>query len=147
MPEKQKRQSSGKNPPSPVVAIGAGAGGIEALREFLETLPPSPGYAVVVVQHMDSDGDDARKSVLSRLSPLPVSIVGKIAAVEPNRLYLVPARHISKVDTSGISAQELDDSKQFGSVVDSCFQSLPHGFRTGLSGLYFPEEEPTARWV
>src|SRR5262245_51009414 len=37
----------------PIVGVGASAGGLEALEQFLRHTPPSTGMAFVVVQHLD----------------------------------------------------------------------------------------------
>ena len=39
--------------PFPVVGVGASAGGLSALTQLLAALPPRPGLALVVVQHLD----------------------------------------------------------------------------------------------
>ncbi|MBF8258875.1 MAG: MCP methyltransferase/methylesterase, CheR/CheB with PAS/PAC sensor, partial [Actinobacteria bacterium] len=36
----------------PVVGIGASAGGLEALEQFLKNVPPRSGMAFVIVQHL-----------------------------------------------------------------------------------------------
>ena len=47
----------------PIVALGASAGGLEALFEFLCALPSKSGMAYVVIQHLDRD----HKSLLAEL--------------------------------------------------------------------------------
>jgi hypothetical protein len=44
----------------PIVGIGASAGGLEAIEQFLRHVPAGSGMAFVVVQHLDPDpqGDD-----------------------------------------------------------------------------------------
>ena len=37
----------------PIVGIGASAGGLEALEQFLERVPAGSGIAFVIVQHLD----------------------------------------------------------------------------------------------
>ncbi|MCB0614179.1 MAG: hypothetical protein KDC75_12750, partial [Phaeodactylibacter sp.] len=37
----------------PIVGIGASAGGLEALEQFLGNVPPNSGMAYVVIQHLD----------------------------------------------------------------------------------------------
>lgn len=37
----------------PIVAIGASAGGREAVPELLAALPPKSGMAYVVIQHLE----------------------------------------------------------------------------------------------
>ena len=39
--------------PFPVVGVGASAGGLSALTNLLDALPPRPGLALVVIQHLD----------------------------------------------------------------------------------------------
>ena len=38
----------------PIVAIGASAGGLEAIIQLLENLPPDTGAAYVVLQHLSA---------------------------------------------------------------------------------------------
>src|SRR5664280_3166184 len=39
--------------PFPIVGIGASAGGLEALEQFLRQVPENSGVAFVIVQHLD----------------------------------------------------------------------------------------------
>src|SRR5436853_422657 len=39
--------------PFPIVGVGASAGGLGALTQLLAALPPRPGLALVVIQHLD----------------------------------------------------------------------------------------------
>jgi hypothetical protein len=39
--------------PFPVVGIGASAGGLSAITHLMAALPPRPGLALVVIQHLD----------------------------------------------------------------------------------------------
>src|SRR5262245_29524760 len=41
------------SPTFPIIGIGASAGGLEALEQFLHHVPESSGLAIVVVQHLD----------------------------------------------------------------------------------------------
>src|SRR5262245_13723480 len=50
--------------PCCVVGIGASAGGLEAVTELLQNLPPRPGLAFVVVQHLDPTHTSALPSLL-----------------------------------------------------------------------------------
>ena len=38
---------------TPLIAMGASTGGPSALREILQALPPEPGVAIAIVQHVD----------------------------------------------------------------------------------------------
>jgi len=38
-----------------VVAIGASAGGLEAIHEFFDSMPEAPGISFVIIQHLSPD--------------------------------------------------------------------------------------------
>src|SRR5688572_27072585 len=59
-------------PPYPIVGIGASAGGLEAVTQLLQALPPSPGVALVLVQHLSPDHKSHLPDLLMPISPLPV---------------------------------------------------------------------------
>ena len=43
----------------PVVGIGASAGGLRAYQTFFSALPPEPGMAFVLIQHLSPDHESA----------------------------------------------------------------------------------------
>ncbi|MGY1606746.1 chemotaxis protein CheB [Geodermatophilus sp. SYSU D00700] len=55
-----------------LVLVGASAGGVEALRTLLGTLPVDFPAAVLVVLHIPSTGRSALPEILGRVCPLPV---------------------------------------------------------------------------
>jgi chemotaxis response regulator CheB len=38
--------------PFPIVGIGASAGGLRALENFFQAMPPAPGMAFVIITHL-----------------------------------------------------------------------------------------------
>ena len=67
----------------PLIAIGASAGGPQALVTLLGGFPPDLKAAVVIVQHMDAQFAPNLATWLNQQSPLPVSI-----AMGGNRLEM-----------------------------------------------------------
>jgi two-component system, chemotaxis family, protein-glutamate methylesterase/glutaminase len=57
-----------------IVAIGASAGGLEALEELLLQLPPELPAAIVVVLHRPVERTSYLAEILSRLIKIPVVI-------------------------------------------------------------------------
>ncbi len=74
----------------PVVGIGASAGGLEAFRLLLKSLPPDTGLAFVLVQHLDPGHESMLTSLLSKATQMPVAEVKEGMRAEPNHVYIIP---------------------------------------------------------
>jgi two-component system, chemotaxis family, CheB/CheR fusion protein len=77
-------------PPFPVVGIGASAGGLEALTEVLQNLPPNPGLAILYVTHLEPHHKSHLQEILAKVTRLTVREVHTGMSVEPDHLFLIP---------------------------------------------------------
>lgn len=75
--------------PFPIVAIGASAGGIEALQEFFGALSGTTGAAFVVVLHLAPDPPSLLAEILQRATSMNVRQVEDEIAVEPDHVYVI----------------------------------------------------------
>jgi two-component system CheB/CheR fusion protein len=76
----------------PIVGIGASAGGLEALERLFRHMPLDSGMAFVVVQHLSPDFKSHMHELLARETTIPIRNVENGTLVEPNSIYLMPAR-------------------------------------------------------
>ncbi|HET7097117.1 MAG TPA: chemotaxis protein CheB [Casimicrobiaceae bacterium] len=76
--------------PFPIVAIGASAGGLEAISPLLGTLPTDTGMAFVVVQHLSPTHESVLPDILTRATALKVAPVYNNMPVEPDHVYVIP---------------------------------------------------------
>ncbi|HYL01213.1 MAG TPA: chemotaxis protein CheB [Steroidobacteraceae bacterium] len=74
----------------PIVGIGASAGGLEALEEFLRNVPLRCGMAFVIVQHLDPTHKGAVVQLLQRTTAMRVVEVTDGQKVEPDHVYVIP---------------------------------------------------------
>ena len=74
----------------PIVGIGASAGGLEAIEEFLKHVPERSGMAFVIIQHLDPTRKGVMPELLQRVTTMPVAQVKDRTKVEPDRVYLIP---------------------------------------------------------
>jgi two-component system, chemotaxis family, CheB/CheR fusion protein len=81
---------STRRAPFSVVGIGASAGGLEALRQLLQALPPDTGLAFVIVQHLAPAHPSALAEILSRATTMPVLEVHDERRVRPNHVFVIP---------------------------------------------------------
>jgi chemotaxis methyl-accepting protein methylase/PAS domain-containing protein len=76
--------------PFPVVGIGASAGGLEALEQFLKNVPEKCGMAYVVIQHLNPTLKGALPELLQRATGMKVFEVTDRMQVKPDSVYVIP---------------------------------------------------------
>jgi two-component system CheB/CheR fusion protein len=84
----------GRWPASPgttrIVGLGASAGGLEVLEQFLARVPAASGLAYIVVQHLDPTHKAMLVELLQRATAMPVREAGQGMRVEPDNVYVIP---------------------------------------------------------
>ena len=73
-----------------VVGIGASAGGLDACRKFLTTLPRDSGMAFILVQHLDPNHESMMVDLLDGDTAMTVRQAAEGMPVEPDHLYVIP---------------------------------------------------------
>ena len=73
-----------------IVAIGASAGGLEALEKLFDDLACDIGATYVVIQHLSPDHKSMMANLLSRHTQMPVVMVAQDMPIQPNHVYLIP---------------------------------------------------------
>jgi two-component system chemotaxis response regulator CheB len=76
-----------------LVAVGASAGGVEALRALAAGLPAGYPGVVMVVLHVPRFSPSALPGILARSGPLPASAARDGEAVRAGQIYVAPADH------------------------------------------------------
>jgi two-component system CheB/CheR fusion protein len=74
----------------PMVGIGASAGGLEALEQFLGHVPAGSGMAFIIVQHLDPTRKDVMSELLQRATRMKVVQVKDRTRVRPDCVYVIP---------------------------------------------------------
>lgn len=82
-----------------LIAVGASAGGVEALRAFANGLPPDLPASVLVVLHLPAGGTSALAPILDRSGPLPASVAKDGQRLDPGRILVAsPDHHLLVMD-------------------------------------------------
>ena len=74
----------------PIAAIGASAGGLEAITAILNHLPEKTGIAYVYIQHLDPLHDSNLTSILARQTKMPVLEATDNITVAADHFYIIP---------------------------------------------------------
>jgi two-component system CheB/CheR fusion protein len=73
-----------------VVGLGASAGGLEPLLQFLSHVPPASGLAYLVVQHMDPTHETLLAELLQRATAMPVRAAVQAHPLHADSVYVIP---------------------------------------------------------
>lgn len=74
----------------PIAGIGASAGGLEALEQFLRHVPAKSGIAFIIVQHLDPTHKGIMQELLKRATSMEVFQVKDGMRVKPDCVYVIP---------------------------------------------------------
>ena len=107
----------------PVVGIGASAGGLEAYRQLLKTIPESSGIAYILVQHLDPTHESMLPEILSKVTPVPVHQIINNIHLAPDNIYIVPSNKLL-VATDGVLQLKPRGKDKKNRPIDHFFTSL-----------------------
>jgi two-component system chemotaxis response regulator CheB len=77
-------------PAAGVVAIGASAGGVEALQQLAANLASDLPFAVMVTVHMRPAGPSMLAAIIDRAGPLPAATATDGAVLQAGHIYVAP---------------------------------------------------------
>jgi len=118
-----------------IVVIGASAGGVQALCEVMDGLPPNLPAAVFVVLHVAPHGHSALPAILSRLGCLPASHPVAGEEIQPGRVYVAPPdRHLA-IENSRIQLSRRASENGHRPAVDVLFRTAARSFGPRVVGV------------
>lgn len=137
-----EEKSEVNNAPKPfaIVAIGASAGGLEAITELLKNLGKVPEMAFVYIQHLDRTHESSLPSILSRATDMMVSEVQEGMVILPEHLFIIPPNTNMIIEKGAFKLTGRAPGSVHHSPIDIFFASLAKIKREGsiailLSGM------------
>ncbi len=115
--------SERRGEPVLVAALGASAGGLEALQEFLDHVPSDTGVAFIIAQHLDPSRESIGPELLGHHTEMPVNQVMEGDRLQPDHVYVTPPDAWISID-SGTLHLEPPEGRGTPTVVDRLFRSL-----------------------
>src|SRR5262249_45281366 len=151
-----------------VVGIGASAGGLDAFTQLLHALPPQPGFAILLVQHLAPQHASALATLLSMQTSLPVVQAADGMKLQPNHVYVIPPNvqalmrdgtislvprptdrsQYNPVDAFLRSLAEVAQERAIGVILSGTASDGTQGVRdiNALGGFTFAQTPETARY-
>jgi two-component system, chemotaxis family, protein-glutamate methylesterase/glutaminase len=111
-------------PPTRVIAIGASAGGVDALQRLVAVLPAGLPAAVCVVLHIPATGKSLLAPILARAGPLPAAPAEDGAPLLAGRIYVAPADNHLLVSSDRLEISHGPKENGVRPAVDPLFRSV-----------------------
>jgi two-component system, chemotaxis family, CheB/CheR fusion protein len=108
----------------PIVGIGASAGGLESIFEFIRGIPANTGMAYVFVQHLDPRHGSNLVKILSNRAALPVEEARDGLKISPDRLYVITPNTTLTIFKNVLHSRIRDPAERPHRPVDILFHSL-----------------------
>lgn len=107
-----------------IVGLGASAGGLEALEQFLANVPARTGLAFVVVQHLDPTHKAMLTQLLQRATSMPVREGSEAMPIEPDVVYVIPPNSEMSVTKGRLHLAKPSQPRGLRLPIDVLFCSL-----------------------
>lgn len=107
-----------------VVGIGASAGGLEAVQQFLTGLPEEHHMVLVLVQHLDPDHVSLMPELIAAKVTSPVHSVTDNMVMEPGSIYLIPPGYEMEMRGNRLFLEEFKSPRGLRRPIDHFFRSM-----------------------
>ncbi len=118
-----------------VIAVGASAGGVEALRALVAGLPPDYPGALLVVLHIPRDSPSALPAILTRAGALPAAAARDGEQIEGGRVYVAPPNHHLLVLDGRVRLSHGPSENGHRPAIDPLFRSVARAYGVRAVGV------------
>ena len=120
---KQNRKSQRSCfPAAPCHRYWTSAGGLEALQQFFDYMPPNSGLSFVVVQHLSPDYKSLMADILGKHTEMAVYQAEDSMAVEGDTVYLIPPKKYLEIREGRLRLSDAPGT--LNHPIDAFFTSL-----------------------
>ena len=131
----RNEETEAQNTAFNIVGVGASAGGVEALSEFLTGLSATPGMAFLLVLHRDPTHASLLVDILSKTTGVPVLEAQDGMTLEIDHVYVIPAMcTVAAIDTV-LHLHSHDTPEQRRIPIDSMFKAMAENHGSNSIGV------------
>ncbi len=109
-----------------VVAVGASAGGLEAIHEFFDHVPDSSNLCFVIIQHLSSDHKSLLVELVAKHTHMHVAEAIHGAEVRAGCVYVIPNNKLLAIDGGKLQLSEKEQERGPNLAIDHFLYSLAH---------------------
>lgn len=118
-----------------IIVVGASAGGVEALRKLVSTLPGELPAAFFVVLHIPAQSPSLLPEILSRFGPLPAHHPADGEAILYGHIYIAPPDHHLLIEEDSVRVVRGPKENRHRPAIDPLFRSAARVYGTRVVGV------------
>ena len=107
-----------------IVAIGASAGGLEAIHEFFDSMPETPYTSFIIIQHLSPDYKSLLVELVARHTDMKVFEAADRQEIERRCIYVIPNTKLITIQKNQLRLTEKKNLKLPNNAVDVFLYSL-----------------------
>ena len=107
-----------------IVAIGASAGGLEAIHQFFDHMPANASFSFVVIQHLSSDYKSLLVELVGKHTHMKVFEAADDMAVQQDCVYIIPNNKLMTVSRGRLKLTEKSLVKAPNTAIDHFLHTL-----------------------
>ncbi|HET6252752.1 MAG TPA: chemotaxis protein CheB [Puia sp.] len=107
-----------------IVAIGASAGGLEAIHEFFDSMPETPNISFIIIQHLSPDYKSLLVELVARHTDMRVNEAGDHQEIERKCVYVIPNTKLITIQKNELRLSDKQHQKIPNNAVDVFLYSL-----------------------
>ncbi len=130
-----KNNPNTQKPKRDIVVIGASAGGVEALIDFVKTLTPDFPAPIFIVQHIAPYTESILPEVLNIFSPLKAKHPKDGEKIQASTIYIAPPDHHLLVEGDQVLTKRGPKENRFRPSVDALFRSAAYAYGPRVIGV------------
>jgi two-component system CheB/CheR fusion protein len=118
-----------------VIAVGASAGGLPAIEQFVAAVPSDSGLSYVVVMHVMPDRKSFLQPLLKRVTALPVLEIVDGQRPESDHVYVPPMWSTVRLEAGLFRLVPAGDLRERGRRIDHFFESVARELGQACAGV------------
>ena len=108
----------------PVIAIGASAGGLEAITELLKILPEEIDSSYIIIQHLNTKIESNLTEILQRHTALKVVEITAHLQIKKRTVYIIPYTSDIIIKNGYLELISVDENQKLHLPIDTFFTSF-----------------------
>ncbi|MCL7987607.1 ATP-binding protein [Sphingobacterium sp. lm-10] len=132
---KKNKNQSGVNDQFPIIGVGASAGGLEAIKAMLSTIPAHSGMAFIIVQHLFPEKTSLLPDILQKITKIPVVSITEHLHIEPDHIYVIPPGKIVTVANGLLKLNPRPTREKANKAVDALFISMASAYESSSAAV------------